>query len=117
MTVLLVVNAVGALASIAFAVIGGVRPAALSGSNTPTAGERFHGWMYAVRGVPLGVAAGLAPLLWTGPAVSLVLYAAAAAQIGDATIGATHRKATMITGASLLTVIHVATAIAVRSSR
>ncbi|GAA2348205.1 hypothetical protein [Streptomyces violaceusniger] len=72
MNVLLGANAVGAVASIAFALVGGVRPAALSESGTPSAGERFYGWMYATRGVPLGVAALVAPLAWSGPAGSLV---------------------------------------------
>ncbi len=74
------------MASVAFAVTGGVRPAVLSESGTPTGGERFYSWMYAARGVPLGVAAGLAPLWWAGPASSLILFAAAAAQVGDAAV-------------------------------
>lgn len=111
MNLLFAVNALAALASIAFALVGGVRPAALSGSGTPTAGERFYGWMYAARGVPLGVAAGIAPLWWSSPASALILFAAAAAQIGDAAIGVASRKWTMIVGASALTVIHAATAV------
>ncbi|MER6222222.1 hypothetical protein ABT189_16935 [Streptomyces sp900105755] len=112
MNVLLAANTVGAVAGIAFALVGGVRPAVLSESGTPTAGERFYGWMYATRGVPLGVAALVAPLAWSGPAGSLILCAAAAAQVGDAVIGVATRKRTMIAGASLLTAIHVATAVA-----
>jgi hypothetical protein len=110
--VLLVLNTVGAVAGVVFAVLGGVRPEALSGSGTPTAGERFQGRMYAVRGVPLGVAAGLAPVLWPGPACALVLYAAAAAQAGDAAIGLASRKTTMIAGGAVLAVVHAATAVA-----
>ncbi|MEU6535799.1 hypothetical protein [Streptomyces sp. NPDC047000] len=112
MNVLLAANAVAAVASVAFALVGGVRPAALSESGTPTAGERFYGWMYATRGVPLGVAAALAPIAWPGSASSLILSAAAAAQVGDAAIGIATRKGTMIAGASVLTAIHVATAVA-----
>ncbi|MEU3519536.1 hypothetical protein ABZ770_30390 [Streptomyces sp. NPDC006654] len=41
-----------------------------------------------------------------------MLSAAAAAQVGDAAIGVATRKWTMIAGASLLTVIHTATAAA-----
>ncbi|WP_433063455.1 hypothetical protein [Dactylosporangium sp. CS-033363] len=113
MTALLVANTIAALASIAFAVIGGVHPAALSDSGTPTGGERFYGWMYAVRGVPLGVAAGVVPLWWAGPAGTVVLLAAAAAQAGDAAIGVVRRKWTMIAGAALLTLIHAVAALAV----
>ena len=112
MTALLAANTIAAVASIAFAVLGGARPAALSDSGTPTSGERFYGWMYAVRGVPLGVAAGIAPLPRSSPACSLILFAAAAAQAGDAAIGVAARKWTMIAGASILTAIHAATAVA-----
>ncbi|MFJ8604758.1 hypothetical protein ACIREM_39875 [Streptomyces shenzhenensis] len=114
MTLLLVANTIAAVASIAFAVVGGVRPAALTDSDPPTGGERFYGWMYAVRGLPLGAAAGVVPLLWSGPASAVILYAAAAAQVGDAAIGFAHRKWTMIVGPLLLTAIHVATAVATR---
>ena len=112
MNFLLAANTIAAVASIAFAVVGGVRPAALSESGTPTGGERFYGWMYAVRGIPLGVAAAIAPLSWSGPACSLILFAAAVAQAGDATIGVAARKWTMIAGASVLTAVHAATAAA-----
>ncbi|MFD5537076.1 hypothetical protein ACFWIJ_04260 [Streptomyces sp. NPDC127079] len=110
MNALLAANAVAGVASVAFALVGGVRPAALSGSGTPSAGERFYGWMYATRAVPLGVAAVLVPIAWPGPASSLILSAAAAAQVGDAAIGVATRKWTMIAGASLLTAVHTATA-------
>ncbi|MFG3296872.1 hypothetical protein ACGF3G_49905 [Streptomyces sp. NPDC048179] len=112
MNALLAANAVAAVAAIAFALVGGARPAALSESGTPSAGERFYGWMYATRGVPLGVAALVAPLAWSGPASALILSAAAAAQVGDAAIGIATRKWAMIAGASLLTVVHTATAVA-----
>ncbi|MEU3333596.1 hypothetical protein ACWCQ1_13245 [Streptomyces sp. NPDC002144] len=112
MNVLLGANTVAEVASIGFALVGGVRPAALSESGAPTVGERFYGWMYATRGVPLGVAALVAPLAWPGPAGSLILCAAAAAQVGDAVIGVATRTWTMIAGASLLTAIHAATAAA-----
>lgn len=113
MTALLVANAVGAAASVVFAVLGALRPAALSGSGAPTAGERFYGWMYAVRGIPLGVVAGVVPLLWSGPAAAAVLYAAAAAQVGDAAIGVGRGKGTMIVGASVLAVLHGVTGVGV----
>ena len=112
MIALLTANGIAAAASIAFSVVGGVRPAALSNSGTPSGGERFYGWMYAVRGVPLGVAAGLVPLSWPSPACALVLFAAAASQAGDASIGVATRKWTMIAGASVLTAVHAATAVA-----
>jgi hypothetical protein len=110
-TALLIANAVVSLATIAFALMGGLRPSALSDSGTPTPGERFHGWMYATRGIPLGAAAALAPLLWPGPAAALLLYAAATAQLGDVIIGTAHRKWTMIAGATVVAAVHIATAL------
>jgi hypothetical protein len=109
---LLTANTVAAVAGVGFAVLGVARPAALSDSGTPSAGERFYGSLYAARGVPLGVAAAVAPLAWPGPACSLILFAAAAAQAGDAVIGIATRKPTMIAGGSVLAAIHTATAIA-----
>lgn len=114
MSPLPIVNAVLAAATVGFALVGGLRPGALSDSGAPTPGERFHGWMYATRGIPLGVAAGLAPLLWSGPPVTLLLLAAAAAQGGDVIIGATRRKWTMIAGAAVVALVHVGTALAAR---
>jgi hypothetical protein len=111
-TALLTANTIAAVASVGFAVLGGARPAALSDSSSPSAGERFYGRLYAARGVPLGVAAAVAPLAWPGPAGSLILFAAAAAQAGDAAIGIATRKWTMIAGGSVLAAIHAATAVA-----
>ncbi|MBU2669882.1 hypothetical protein KOI35_40865 [Actinoplanes bogorensis] len=107
MTALLIANLVAAVASVGFALIGAFRPAALNPTD-----DRFYGWMYATRGVPLGVAAGLAPYFGSGPVTALLLFAAAAAQLGDAVIGVAYRKWTMIAGATLLAVIHIAMAFA-----
>jgi hypothetical protein len=111
---LLVANTFAAAAGVVFALVGAVSPAALSGSGTPTGGERFYGRLYAVRGVPLGVVAGVVPLVWTGPACAAVLLAAAAAQAGDAVLGVATRKWTMLVGGVVLAVLHVATAVATR---
>jgi hypothetical protein len=111
-TALLAANTLAAVIGVGFALVGALRPAALSESGTPSGGERFYGWLYAARGVPLGAAAGLAPLWRPGPGCALILLAAAAAQAGDAVIGVTTRKWTMLAGGSVLAAVHAAAAVA-----
>ncbi|QWF84897.1 hypothetical protein [Amycolatopsis sp. CA-230715] len=113
MIALLVANTFVAAVTVAFAVVAVVRPAALSRSAAPTGGERFYGWMYAVRAVPLGALAGVLPLAWSGPACAVALLAAAVAQLGDAGIGATRREWGMTAGSSVAAAVHVITAVAV----
>ncbi|MER6760233.1 MULTISPECIES: hypothetical protein [Amycolatopsis] len=112
MTVLVVANAVLAVVSVAFAVVAAVRPAALSHSAEPTSGEKFYGWMYAVRAVPLGCAAAVVPLIWSGPVCAVVLLAAAVAQAGDVGIGVFRGERGMIAGSSVVGAVHVLTAVA-----
>ena len=84
-------NAVIAATTVVTALVALRRPALLSGSGTPAAGEIFYAQMYAARAVPLGVAAGALPLIYAGPAVRLVLAAAALVQVGDILIGVARR--------------------------
>lgn len=111
MIVLAVANAVLAAVSVVFAVVAAVRPAALSHSEAPTDGEKFYGWMYAVRAVPLGCAAAVVPLIWSGPVCAAVLIAAAVAQAGDVAIGVFRRERGMIAGSSVVGIVHVLTAV------
>ncbi|WP_037367352.1 hypothetical protein [Amycolatopsis orientalis] len=111
MTVLVVANAVLAVVSVVFAVVAAVRPAALSRSAEPTNGEKFYGWMYAVRAVPLGAAAAVVPLVWPGPVCAAVLIAAAVAQAGDVGIGVFRGERGMIAGSSVVGAVHVLTAV------
>ncbi|WP_033337588.1 hypothetical protein [Catenuloplanes japonicus] len=111
---LLLVNAALSAATIVFALLGALRPSALSHSPEPSPGERFYGRMYALRGVPLGVLALVLPLARSGPAVAAVLIAAAFAQVGDGVLGIARREWTMVAGPLVVTAVHVATALAVR---
>lgn len=113
MILLAVLNGVVALVSTGFAIVAAVRPSALSHESTPTTGERFYAWMYAVRGVPLGLLVCVVPFLVSGMVSALVLITAAVVQAGDAAIGAHRREARMTVAPALAGVIHVITAIAV----
>lgn len=112
MVTLLVLNTVLAVVSIVFAVVAAVRPAALSRTRTPTAGERFYGWMYAARAVPLGSVAAILPLTSPGPACAAVLLAAGCAQVADAGIGLSRREWGMTAGGTILAATHTITAVA-----
>ncbi|MGW7532293.1 hypothetical protein [Amycolatopsis sp. NPDC054798] len=112
MTVLVAANAVVAVVSVVFAVVAAVRPAALSHSENPASGEKFYSLMYAARAVPLGGAAAIVPLLWSGPVCAVVLIAAAVAQVADVAIGVFRREPGMIAGSSVVAAVHVATAVA-----
>ncbi|WP_330277003.1 hypothetical protein OG205_15845 [Lentzea sp. NBC_00516] len=113
MILLAVLNGIVALVSTGFAIVAAVRPSALSHESTPTTGERFYAWMYAVRGVPLGLLVCVVPFLASGMVSALVLITAAVVQAGDAAIGAHRREARMTVAPALASVIHVITAIAV----
>ncbi|HUQ58375.1 hypothetical protein [Lentzea sp.] len=113
MIALAVLNGIIALVSTGFAIVAAVRPSSLSHETTPTAGERFYAWMYAIRGVPLGLLVCVVPFVATGLVSALVLITAAVVQIGDAAIGAHRREVRMTVAPALAGVIHVITAIAV----
>jgi len=114
MDVLLIVNCVIGLATAAMGVVGLVKPGAFSRSQTVEAGEKLYARMYAARGIPLGIAAGFVPLIWSStPTVSLaVLIVAVVAQIGDVIVGARARSMAMVGGAAVAAVIHAVAALA-----
>jgi hypothetical protein len=113
MNALLVTNSVVAAVSIGFGGVGAVRPTVLTEGGTPSASERFYGWMYAARAIPLGCAAGFLPFVCSGAACAGMLFAAAAAQLGDAAIGMTRKRWSMIAGGVVAAAIHTLTAFSV----
>jgi hypothetical protein len=64
--------------------------------------------MYALRAVPLGVLAGLAPLGGPGLGPGLVVLAAALVQLGDVVLGVRERNQGMIFGPAFATVVNAA---------
>lgn len=75
-------------------------------------GRRFYPAMYAARSIPLGLL--VAVVVWLDPVeslTSLILVAAAAAQLGDALIGAVHRIPGMVVFPLIAAVCHLAGAV------
>jgi len=95
--------------SAGFGVVAVIRPQTLAPSGCGEPGRRFYPAMYAARSVPLGLL--VAAVAWLAPAQSLtllVLAAAAAAQLGDAVIGAAHRMLGMVVFPLASAVLHLA---------
>jgi len=107
---LAVLNSLLGVVSTGFGAVAVIRPqtlAPLLGHGGK--GGRFYPAMYAARSVPLGLL--VAAFVWLAPAESLtllVLAAAAAAQLGDAVIGAAHRMLGMVVFPLASAVLHLA---------
>lgn len=110
---LLVLNLLVSLASAAWAVVALGKPGTMSGSTQIEDGERFYARMYAVRSVPLEVAAGILPFWVGGPAVAWLLFLAATIQLADVAIAAAKRDRGMTAGAALGALIHAACGVAI----
>ncbi|MFH9348139.1 hypothetical protein [Kitasatospora sp. NPDC017646] len=113
MDALLVANAVAALVSAGSSVAGVLRPGLALPTGVPlNTGTDLYARAYAVRAVPLGLAAAL--LLLTGAphgAAWPMLLVAGLAQVGDSAIGARYRNRGMTYGAGACAVLHLATAV------
>lgn len=112
MTLLFLANAALSTITVAFGLAGALRPSLMTRSDAPSLGERFFARMYASRAVPLGALAAAAPFVAAGPGGALVLFAAAAAQLGDVAIGANRKERSMILGGAAAAAIHAATGLA-----
>ncbi|MDO5090387.1 MAG: hypothetical protein Q4D61_02465 [Cardiobacteriaceae bacterium] len=111
MKMLIFLNGLLALASIAAALLACFRPTLMSRSSAASDGERFYARMYASRALPAGVLTLLAPWCWQGSAVSAVLLTAAAMQLGDALIGWQKREWGMVIFPLLAAGVHIATSV------
>ena len=103
--VLLTVNTISALVTIASAFLAIYRPGLMVHASSVDANARFYVYMYAVRAIPAGIAVLIAPFYFRGGAVSL--------QVGDALIGCTRKEWGMVLFPSLSAVIHTVVACAV----
>ena len=110
---LIILNLIASLASAVFAAIALAKPQFLSRSSVVEGGERFYVRMYAARSVPLALAAGLLPFLYSGPPVSLFVFTAASIQGADVLIAAERKEAGMITGAAVGLIVHVLCGLAI----
>ncbi|WP_185711371.1 hypothetical protein [Arachnia propionica] len=106
--IILVLNTVIGLGGAVFALVAWVRPAAL---NPTATADHFYPAMYAVRAIPLGMLAVLAPFLNGGPAAPAILWAAAFSQLGDAGLGLHRRIWGMCGGGIVAAGVHSAAAL------
>lgn len=106
MSFFIILNTINALATVAAALLALYRPALMSRSHQVEPGEVYYSRMYASRAVPLGVLAALAPFVFTGSAVQLILAAAALAQVFDALIGLSRKEWGMVAGGTIAAIIH-----------
>ena len=112
MKIILLFNLLTALVTSLAGVVALFRPQSLirsiAGSDPATPAEQFYTRLYAARSIPFGIVAGLLPYLYKGPAVSILLFLAAAIQVGDIFIGIRVKSPRIITGASVATLVHLA---------
>ena len=111
--VLLTINTISALITIASAVLALCRPGLMVHASSVDANTRFYVYMYAVRAIPVGLAVLIAPFYFRGGAVALLLVTFAVMQVGDALIGCTRKEWGMVLFPSLSAVIHTVVACAV----
>ncbi|GJG86772.1 hypothetical protein tb265_19530 [Gemmatimonadetes bacterium T265] len=113
-TAVVALNAAVALASAVWALVALVRPGRLSGSPDPSFGERYYAHMYAVRSIPIGVAACILPITSRGELAFLLLLFAAGIQAADVLVAIVAGRRQMAFGAGAATAIHALCAVAVR---
>ncbi|MYV44465.1 hypothetical protein [Streptomyces sp. SID2888] len=110
MIVLLLLNAVSAMAGIGFAILAVLRPAALTGEGTESDGGPFYARMYAAKAVPFGVVVAVVPFLATGAIPGLCLLGASVSQMADATIGFRRGDLRQTVGSAVAATVHAVVA-------
>ncbi|WP_225727303.1 MULTISPECIES: hypothetical protein [unclassified Nocardia] len=101
-------NAVVAVVTVGFAVVGVVAPAALARSEV-VASTRYYAAMYAVRAIPVGVAVlALAFVSARDETWIALLAVAGACQVGDALIGLYRRIPGQVAGSVIAGATHLA---------
>ena len=111
--VLLTVNTISALVTIASAVLALRRPGLMVHASSVDANTRFYVYMYAVRAIPAGIAVLIAPFYFRGGAVALLLVTFAVIQAGDAFIGWTRKEWGMVFFPSLSAAVHTVVALSI----
>ena len=111
--VLLTINTISALVTIASAVLAMYRPGLMVHASSVDANTRFYVYMYAVRAIPAGIAVLIAPFYLRGGAVALLLVTFAVVQAGDALIGWTRKEWGMILFPSISAAVHTVVALSI----
>jgi hypothetical protein len=113
MTILLLVNLLLVVVSTGYAVFASFRPGVLtSGLGAETPPSKFYAQMYAIRGVPLGIATAVIILvnLATPGVTRWWLVVSGLVQLGDAALAIRHRMRGMTIGAGIAGVVHLVSA-------
>lgn len=113
--VLLTINTISALITIASAVLALCRPGLMVHASSVDANTRFYVYMYAVRAIPAGIAVLIAPFYFRGGSVVLLLATFAVIQAGDAFIGWTRKEWGMVLFPSISAAVHMVVALSVPS--
>ena len=111
--VLLTINTISALVTIASAVLALCRPGLMVHASSVDANTRFYVYMYAVRAIPVGIAVLIAPFYFRGGAVVLLLATFVVIQAGDAFIGWIRKEWGMVLFPSLSAAVHTVVAFSV----
>ena len=111
--VLLTINTISALITIASAVLVLCRPGLMVHASSVDANTRFYVYMYAVRAIPVGLAVLIAPFYFRGGAVVLLLLTFAVIQASDALIGWTRKEWGMVFFPSLSAAVHTVVALSI----
>ena len=111
--VLLTVNTISALVTIASAFLAIYRPGLMVRASSVDANTRFYVYMYAVCAIPVGLAVLIAPFYFRGGAVALLLVTFAVIQAGDAFIGWTRKEWGMVFFPSLSAAVHTVVALSI----
>lgn len=111
--VLLTINTISALVTIASAFLAIYRPGLMIRVSSVDANTRFYVYMYAVRAIPAGIAVLIAPFYFRDGAVVLLLVTFAVIQAGDAFIGWIRKEWGMVLFPSLSAAVHTIVAFSV----
>ena len=111
--VLLTINTISALVTIASAFLAIYRPGLMVHASSVDANTRFYVYMYVVRAIPVGLAVLIAPFNFRGGAVVLLLATFAVIQAGDAFIGWTRKEWGMVFFPSLSAAVHTVVALSI----
>ena len=106
-TIVKIMNLLASSASTAGAVIALLKPESLSGSTTTGRGEIFYSRMYAARSIPIGIAFGLLPFCYRGPAIGWLLVTASIIQLADVAIAVGKKDMGMVFGAGTGATLHL----------
>ncbi|NBE79706.1 hypothetical protein [Micromonospora rubida] len=110
MTVVVLVNALCALLTAVFGIVGLVRPLLLASGEHLTRGLTYYAYAYGVRAVPLGIATIVTLATGNVAAILPLLITSGLVQAADSALGIRRRVAGMAISAGVTAAIHLGSA-------